>query len=207
MIFKHAKNLKAKPVHSVNHFELMHRSLQGVWQKDEGTCSYWRSTRRKKVQHHTWFMSLEKAKLKVGGVEYKRKVQEPSVKDILCASPAERLECAKLDVITGTSINMHGQVFAGYSIDVTSIREVEIAYTKVKSWNTMARHVICAYRLPGTQFHELQDCVDDDEHGDGLFLLDILNKAEIENCAVFVARYYDDTHIWQRLLCRNGECS
>ena len=58
-----------------------------------------------------------------------------------------------------------------------------------------ARHIICAYRLPGVEFHNLQDYYDDGEHGGGEFLLKMLSEADIYNRVIFVVHEYDGSHI------------
>ena len=45
----------------------------------------------------------------------------------------------------------------------TSVAEVNLAYAKVKAMNTDARHVMSACRLPGRNFHNLQQFYDDDD--------------------------------------------
>ena len=75
------------------------------------------------------------------------------------------------------------------------VKDVQAAYDKVKIHNMDARHVICAYRMLGREFHELQDFHDDDEYGGDAHLLRILEYSEIMKRAIFVARCYDGTHI------------
>ena len=81
---------------------------------------------------------------------------------------------------------MEGQTFIGYSCCPKDIQEVNIAYAKLRSMHSEARHVICSCRLPGRNFHTNQTFYDDDEHNGGAFLLDLLTKADIQNRALFV---------------------
>ena len=75
---------------------------------------------------------------------------------------------------------------------------MNIAYTHVLNKEPEARHVMCAFRLPGRNFHTLQDYMDDEEHGGGRAILRLLEKSDIKNCAVFVARVYHGEHIGKK---------
>ena len=76
--------------------------------------------------------------------------------------------------------------------------DVNAAYAYVCSNQASARHVLGAYSIPGRAFHTLKDSYDDDEHGVSAELLDILESSNINNKAVFVARFYDGTHIGKK---------
>ena len=93
---------------------------------------------------------------------------------------------------------MEGQRFRGFTKCVKTIEEVNLAYAKIKSLYSDARHIICAFRVAGRNFHTHQDFMDDDEHGGGNYLLKLLEDSEIRDRAVFVARSYDGTHIGKR---------
>ena len=56
-----------------------------------------------------------------------------------------------------------------------------------------------ACALPRREFPFLADSCDDDKHSLGAEVLDLLESSEIQNCAVFIARYYDGTHIGDKV--------
>ena len=95
----------------------------------------------------------------------------------------------------GKPIVHESSTFKGYVVDMENIEDVGKAYEFVKFLNLNARHIVCAYRLPGPNIIELQDYVDDDEHEAGKMLLDYMMKAQINNRAIFVVRHYDGVHI------------
>ena len=101
----------------------------------------------------------------------------------------------KMEITRGADVKIGDQKFIGYSCEVQTTDQVSAAYNKVRSLNISARHAICAFRIPSTQFHTHQDFHDDDEHGAGAFLLRLMEKSEMEHRAIFVCRYYDGTHI------------
>ena len=91
-----------------------------------------------------------------------------------------------------------GYTFIGYSTVVKSIRDVNEAYIRVRELAQGACHIMCAFRLPGKDFHRMQSYNDDDEHGGGNIILRLLETSDIMNCAVFVAWHYEGVHIGNR---------
>ena len=100
-----------------------------------------------------------------------------------------------MKVCRGKPVLVENQEFIGYSAPVRSLQEVNLAYAKVRAMHTDARHVVCACRLPGRNLHTHQDFADDGEHNTGQFLLQLLEKSDITNRVVMVARFYDGTHL------------
>ena len=143
-------------------------------------------------------MSFKKGKLTVDGAEYVDSIKPPSCAEILRPTKDERLARLKLKLSKSEPLNVEGQTFIGYSFCPKDIQEVNLAYAKVRSMHSEARHVISSCRLPGRAFHTNQTYFDDDEHNGGAFLLDLLVNSDIQNRALFVARIYDGTHIGGR---------
>ena len=69
------------------------------------------------------------------------------------------------------------------------LETIRDAYLKLREQHGDARHIICAYWLPGNNYTVLQDYVNDEEFKAGKKLLNLLKAAEIYNRAVFVVRY------------------
>ena len=143
-------------------------------------------------------MKFNRGDLIVDGEKYVKKVRPPSCREILQASKAVRLARIEAKAIRGETVTVEDQEFVGYSAAVKSLKEVNLAYGKVRAMHMDARHVICACRIASRSFHTHQDYNDDDEHNAGQFLLQLLESSEIMNRVVFVVRYYDGTHIGQR---------
>ena len=140
-------------------------------------------------------MSFEKAKLKVDGKIHCSEIVVPGSKEVLLANAEERKKRSQLKVESGLVIEVEGQEFIGYTASVRNIADVNAAYTEVRARQPQARHVVCACKIPGRNFHTLCDSADDDEHGMGNVLLRMLEEANCNNRAVYVARKYDGTHI------------
>ena len=140
-------------------------------------------------------MTLEKGTLTVDGKKYEKEIKAPSCREILQASKELRLARLNAHVQRGETIAVEGQEFVGYTTVVKTLKDVNLAYGKVRAMHADARHVVCSCRLPSRNFHTHQDFCDDDEHSGGQFLLQLLEASEIMNRAIFVVRYYDGTHI------------
>ena len=143
-------------------------------------------------------MSIERRKLLVEGREYEKGVRSPTCRELLMPKKEVRMSRLNAKISKGTPIEKDNQCFIGYTAEVKTLQEVNLLYAKVRAMNLDARHVIAAVTIPHREFHTHDDFNDDDEHGGGAFLLNLLLESEIVNRVVFVARYYDGTHIGNR---------
>ena len=140
-------------------------------------------------------MKWERGDLYIDGKPYEQKLKAPSCREILGACKVLREERLGKELTKGPNKVFQGQEFIGYTVAVKSIEEANQWYVKIRSVHTDARHLICACRVVGRSFHTSQDFVDDDEHGAGNILLEMLLESQIQNRALFVVRNYDGTHI------------
>ena len=156
----------------------------------------WRNKQKKLTAEHLE-LSVKKGHLLVNNEQFRPKIRKPDTHILLKLQPDEisaLKECGKgirmgREVVEGTSR------FQGYVCDINNVTEVNKAYEFVQFANMGARHIICAFRLPGSNFIENQDYFDDDEHEGGKTLLDYMVYAKLVNRAIFVTRHYDGTHI------------
>ena len=140
-------------------------------------------------------MQFEKGKLLIEGKDYQKKIKPPSCKEVLMANKETRLARMNLKLSRSRNIEVENQLFIGYTLAVKTMEEVNLAYGKLRTLHGDARHVIGACKLPHREFHTHSDFYDDDEHGGGAFLLELLESSGIMNRAVFVIRVYEGDHI------------
>ena len=129
-------------------------------------------------------------KLAIKNQLYQKRVKAPDPTEILQMEESELKEILNLKLSRSQKDIVKDNIFVGYSICVNSFEQIQKAYMNVKLANAGARHVVCAWRIPGDRPHEENDYIDDEEHGCGRILLEILKKHGITSRAVFVARYY-----------------
>ena len=113
----------------------------------------------------------------------------------MLASKEDRARWLKVKTTPGNVILKEKCQFHGFSVIAGKIDNIRDAYMKLKHQFGHARHIVCAYRLPGKNFAAMSDFVDDGEHGMGQTLLKMLCDAQIFNRAVFVIRYYGGEHL------------
>ena len=137
-------------------------------------------------------LSFKNGELKVNDQIHVEPLKTPSAKDVLKRDKVEYVERLKMNISQGSELHHEGSTFTGYSASVRSIEEVNSANIRVREMAQGARHIMCAFRLPGKEFHRLQSYNDDDEHGGGNTILRLLESSEIMNRAMFVARHTVD---------------
>ena len=140
-------------------------------------------------------MKMDRGELMIDGKPYIKQLKTPSCREILEACKVQREVRLGKDLTKGHTQVFQKQEFTGYTAAVKSIEEVNHHYTKLRSFHTDSRHIICACRIVGRNFFINQDFLDDDEHGAGNILLNMLLESQIQNRVLFVVRTYDGTHI------------
>ena len=90
----------------------------------------------------------------------------------------------------GNKYEIDGSTFIGYSMDADNIDEINDAYMAIRREHMEAKHIVCAFRLPGKYTAQLQHYEDDGEIGSGRRLLYLMKDYNQMNRAVFVVRYY-----------------
>ena len=89
----------------------------------------------------------------------------------------------------GTEFFKDKSKFTAYMAKVTSYQQIRDVYMKLKLLHNTSRHVVCAYWIQGPAYNS-RDFHDDGEPGSGRVLLDLLEKNDLINTAVFVIRRY-----------------
>ena len=134
-------------------------------------------------------VEYNKLGIKVGPTQYKKRITPPTHIDILRMRSTEMEEIQKIPVKKGTVVQKDGNTFIPYSIDTNNTQAVANAYMKIRLSNARARHIICAYRLPGTPDFIYNDSCDDDDFGMGRVILDLMKQSKITNKAIFIVRH------------------
>ena len=194
LIFSHVKNLKELTNSDDKPFQIReHLSPKELAERQRNQKILRRN--KKLSAANQLVINVEKMKLKIDGQMYEKGVATPSCENILEPTTQCLGNQLGIKVVPGDSVTMEGQSFCGFTASVRSLEEVNSAYIKVRTMNSKARHVVAAWVIPGRSFATLADSQDDDEHGMGETILNQMELSDVTNRAVFVARYYDGTHI------------
>ena len=140
-------------------------------------------------------LAFENGVMKIDGNEYRKQVQPPNPTDILQMDTEYIAMLLQIPVQRSEKIVAEGNTLVAYAVDATTYQQVQQAYMHVKLNNANARHIVAAWSLPGQPEYEKNDYCDDQEHGIGRFLLEILQTNRIKQKAIFVARYTGEKKI------------
>ena len=141
-------------------------------------------------------VSYFNGKMTIQGHYYKPMVTVPSPKDLINLDYDELHEIQKIDFNRGDEFQKEGSKFVTYVAKAENGQQIRRMYVKMKIIQPAARHIPCAYWLPGEQQKYLnQSFVDDGEPGSGRVLLDILKDKNMEGYVVFGVRKYGGTKI------------
>ena len=114
---------------------------------------------------------------------------------------SSRLEEAKTyidkHVACGQEYVYDGSRFQGFTSVVSSIEEINRGYEAMRATHMGARHIVCAFRLPGLCKAQMEDGCDDEEHGMARVLLNAMKHTDIMHRCLYVVRYYDGEQIGQ----------
>ena len=133
-----------------------------------------------------------KGALMIQGETYKPKIATPTPKDLVDLKPEELEEILKLPLHTSTSakIVQDKSIFEGYTAAVSSYQQIRKLYIKMKLIQPAARHIVCAYYLPGEDTHYTQGFCDDGEPAAGRTAMNLLLENHMVNRVVFISRKY-----------------
>ena len=126
--------------------------------------------------------------IKIGSTPYKKKVEAPDPTQLLQLSGEELERILTKDSVKGTPIQAKDSLFIPYSADVKDFQGVRDVYLKIRLMHARARHVVCAFNLPGTPTYLHNDYQDDGENGAGRAVLNYLCDNKLSNKAIFIAR-------------------
>ena len=128
------------------------------------------------------------AGLKVQGQLYVKCVIPPKPTEILSISMEDFDHTMEMKICKGEQLTTKGNTFIGYLIDANTHQPIRRAYLKLRLMHPRARHIVCAFNIPGIGPH-FQDTCDDDDYGASRPILKAMIDSGIESKAIFVVRY------------------
>lgn len=97
------------------------------------------------------------------GLEKETYVHSTNAKQLLDISAEQIDTVMNVETIKGEVAKCMEDVFIGYNANVTQHEQIQMIYCKLKLLHPAARHIICAFRIPGVMEHEDEDYCDDGE--------------------------------------------
>ena len=112
-------------------------------------------------------MTWANKELSIKGQPYHKKITAPDVNQILSMSQEEIEDLLSIKMDVSDELHEQDSVFVAYTFPAGNYDEISHAYLKLKLIYPDARHITCAYLLPGVDTYHCRDYYDNEEHGMG----------------------------------------
>ena len=133
-------------------------------------------------------MTVGRGGLSIEGEQYEKKVKAPEAIKVLSYPDKELNEICAMKVNKGIAIQKENNIFLGHILVTSTHKEINNAYMNLRLLFPQAKHIICAYVIPGLPKCYHEDYCDDGEVGAGNVLLKRMKKSGITNMTIFVIR-------------------
>ena len=126
----------------------------------------------------------------IQGEVYKKRVTVPLPSDLIDLQPDEIANLMRMPITKGQQVVKDKSLFTAYTTSVNDVKKVREYYKMLKLIQPTARHIVCVYNITREPVYYNSDYVDDEEHGAGRLVLEMMKRQEIDNQVVFIARKY-----------------
>ena len=122
---------------------------------------------------------------------YTKDVDVPDPTDVLQMDETELAAVLNMKINKAKPRLHRDNIFTAYTLCTNDIKEVQKGYMHVKLANPSARHIVCAWYVPNSE-KPYQECdfQDDDEHGVGRMIAELMISQQLSNRAIYIARHY-----------------
>ena len=112
-------------------------------------------------------VTVDKNRIYVGNEEYQEPVTPPNPTSVLRYSSPKLNEIMMKHVDRDPNISEYvkGNKFTAYSMCTDNFVDINDAYMKIRLNHAEARHIICAWNIPGVKRYECEGSCDDDDYG------------------------------------------
>ena len=128
-------------------------------------------------------------RLQINQQAYKQTVSVPTPQMILNLATADIDELFRVTTLKGDKIQKGDSTFIAYICNTPSTQVIQQAYVKLKLIHADFASIMMGYKIAGINPHECEGYCDDGENGGGRMLLRHIWNNNLENIAIFVARY------------------
>lgn len=193
-IYKHVNKLKGKTNKNGNRFFVADHLPEPM---NEGRCRVNDifAENKKKPKGQKQNMTITKGRLLINEKPYQKAILPPTPSDIFHADDKLMDLADEIDMVKGEEDKKGKCTFVAYAAAVRDHKDISAAYTKVRMKFAYASHIVCAYRLPGAEMHNLEDYADDGKFGAGRTILSVLKERQLKNIVVFMLRFFGGQHL------------
>ena len=140
-------------------------------------------------------MKFVNGNLSIQGNTYRKKVTSPSPTELIDISPQRLTAILSKPLHKGDSVSQNGNTFTTFTAAVKSHQQIREFYIKMKLSYPTAKHIVCAYMIPGAEPHYDMDYCDDGDHGAGQQVLKLMKESKLEARVLFVVRASNGTKL------------
>ena len=133
-------------------------------------------------------MTIDRTGLRVNGDIYKPMIKPPDPTKVLSYTEQQLDTIYEIDVQPGDPITQDGSSFVAYAVPVNSHLTVENTYMRLRLKHPRAKHIVCAYTIPGMPRFKHEEYCNDGEIGAGKMLMNLIKINQLTNIAIFVVR-------------------
>ena len=134
-------------------------------------------------------VTTQKGKIYIGDQQYTKQVHPPDPTKVL-QMPIENLnKVMSMKVDIGDETTVQGNSFQAFSACVDNYEQIQNIYMQIRLNNADARHIVCAWSIPGIKYYEANDGCDDEDHGMSAKILDLMLRNNITHRALYVVRH------------------
>ena len=192
VIFEHVSNLAGKKNARKKLFVVKDHLLED----DQETRNFYRQLVKENNKRFSsddedkLKIKMKKDKILINSTPISQPVLPPKGSDILKLTDGEKELVRQFKTANGKTLTENGSDFYSHAAKVSSIRDVNRVYSKMKMKYGDATHIMCAYRLAEPGGVHDQQAIDDGEYGGARRVLDELKTKEARNTAIFIIRYH-----------------
>ena len=124
----------------------------------------------------------------VGEEKFEQKIVPPDPTKVLAMSLDKLNNIMAKQVKQGKVHRIKNNYFTGYTFATAKFEEIQDVYMKIRLNHAEARHIVCAWHIPGSNILECLDGCDDEDLGVSRALVSLLKHNEITHRAIYVVR-------------------
>ena len=133
-------------------------------------------------------VELIQGRIHVGDGIYQRQISPPDPTKVLQLSMDELDQIMGIKLDKGDVCVVKNNQFVGYSMCTDNYEAINDAYMKIRLTHADARHIVCAWNIPGIRRYECIDYCDDADHGCGAVISKVMTDNKITHRVIFIVR-------------------
>ena len=197
LIFQNVKKLKDQVNDKEEPYQVQERKSDKDWDKEKRFEDIIMENCRMPASHQLT-IKQQKGELLINGEKMVSAIQPTKPTEVLLLDEKAKEELDMLELFEVDSQEEQNSKFYGYIAKTDCFEDVRKVYLKLRREHLNATHIMCGYRIFGSNTPLLQNYSNDGETHGGSKILQELKAAGIFNMTVFIVRYYGGHNLGAR---------